>query len=268
MFFKFKDYNIYYEVHGTGEPLLILNGIMMSTKSWGFFLPALSKNNRIILVDFLDQGQSSKCEIDYDHAIQVELVVALLDHLKLERVNLFGISYGGQIALQVCLVAPKRVAKLCLSNTSYETSDWLREIGHGWNAAASDGYQYYLTSIPIIYSPHFFNSRIEWMKNRERVLVDVFNDKAFIEAMVRLTKSSENYQIKDRVHLIEHQTLIIGSEFDFLTPFFQQQALHQKLKRSELVFVPQAGHALMYEKPNLFVSLLLGFLEHTQDIMI
>ena len=57
--FFYEGKRVYYEVHGDeGQPLVILNGIMMSTASWKSFIPNFSRNNVAILVDFLDQGQS------------------------------------------------------------------------------------------------------------------------------------------------------------------------------------------------------------------
>ena len=68
--FTFDGYKVYYETYGTaGEPLIILNGIMMSTASWKPFLEEFSKNNVVVLVDFLDQGQSHRMEKPYDHII-------------------------------------------------------------------------------------------------------------------------------------------------------------------------------------------------------
>lgn len=264
MQFTFNSKQVYYEVHGEGTPIIILNGIMMSTKSWAQFILSLTKHNQLILMDFLDQGQSDKLEDGYDHSIQVDTVIALFDHLGLDKVNVYGVSYGGQIALQLALKAPERVDKLCLFNTSDETSYWLSEVGHAWNAATHDGEAYYLTTIPIIYSPKFFNENREWMENRKKILTEVFSQKPFIDSMVRLTKSSENYNVSDQVSQIEHQTLIVGCEYDFVTPYYQQQQLHQKMRNSQLIFVPDSGHALMYEKPALFVSLLLGFMNNDQ----
>lgn len=264
MFFTYKDKQVYYEVHGQGNPILILNGIMMSTKSWAQFIDPFTVNNQLILLDFLDQGQSDKVFTQYDHSLQVDVVIGLLDHLQLDKVNVYGVSYGGQIALQVALKAPERIDKLCLFNTSDETSYWLSEVGHAWNKAAIDGEAYYLTTIPIIYSPKFFNENREWMENRKKVLMGVFSDPNFIESMIRLTKSSEPYNVSDRVSQIKHQTLIVGCEYDFVTPYYQQQQLHQKLENSQLIYVPDSGHALMYEKPALFVSLVLGFLNNTK----
>ena len=56
--FKFKNHEVYYDVQGEGEPLVILNGIMMSTKSWEYLVPPVSKVCKLIRVDFFDQEPS------------------------------------------------------------------------------------------------------------------------------------------------------------------------------------------------------------------
>ncbi len=56
--FMFGNKSIYYEEYGQGEPLILLNGIMMSCMSWAEFIEPFSVHNRLILVDFLDQGRS------------------------------------------------------------------------------------------------------------------------------------------------------------------------------------------------------------------
>ncbi|MFA7418021.1 MAG: alpha/beta hydrolase, partial [Acholeplasma sp.] len=80
-YFKYLNKNVYYEVIGSGNPVLILNGIMMSTKSWEPFKPLLSQQFQLIFLDFLDQGQSDAYDENYTQDIQVDLVKALLDHL-------------------------------------------------------------------------------------------------------------------------------------------------------------------------------------------
>lgn len=257
--------SIYYEVHGEGEPILILNGIMMSTRSWAEFIEPLSANNQLILMDFLDQGQSEKLEEPFSHDVQVEAVRGLLNHLGMERVNLYGVSYGGEVALQFALRYPEQIEKLILFNTCAETSYWLEEVGNAWNAASGDGEAYYLTTIPFIYSPKFFVERKDWMEGRKEKLVPVFSDPTFIESMIRLTNSSVGYSVKNRLGEITAPTLIVGCQYDFVTPFYQQEELHRGIPESEIVFVPDSGHALMYEKPQLFTSLLLGFVNNQKQ---
>lgn len=265
MNFIFQGKQIYYELHGEGKPLLILNGIMMSTKSWSEFIEPFSASNQLILLDMVDQGQSAKMTKAYNHSIQVDLVKALVDHLNIEKVNIYGVSYGGEIAIQLAIKYPEIVDKLCLFNTCGATSYWLSEIGNAWNKASHDGLAYYLTTIPIIYSPKFFNKNKEWMENRKKTLVPIFNDQEFISSMVRLTNSSLGYDSLDKLKQIEHQTLIVGCEYDFVTPYYQQEELHEKIKNSELIYIPDSGHALMYEKPLLFTSLILGFINNNKS---
>lgn len=264
--FTFNKKQVYYEVHGTGKPLVILNGIMMSSASWQVFVDDLSRYNQLILFDFFDQGKSAKLEGEvYDHSIQVETVKALIEHLKLNKVSIYGVSYGGEIALQFALKYPTLLDRLMLFNTTSKTSYWLSEVGHAWNKATHDAESYYLTTIPVIYSPKFFSENRAWMENRKKKLLTVFADKTFIQGMIRLTNSSENYNIEKNLSDIKAPTLIVGCEYDFVTPYYEQQLLNAGIKNSKLVYVPDSGHAMMYEKPDLFVSLVLGFLLSEKD---
>lgn len=263
MIFNYNDQQVHYEVYGTGTPLLFLNGIMMSTKSWAQFIEPLSLNNQLILVDFLDQGQSTKLfGLEYNHSVQVDMIEALIDYLNLENINLFGVSYGGEIAIQVAIKVPDKIKKLLLFNTCGETTYWLEEVGNAWNEAAGSGLSYYLTTIPVIYSPKFFTQNQEWIENRKKILVPVFSNPEFIAQMKRLTNSSVGYNAMDRLSAITAKTLIVGCEYDFVTPYYQQQDLHKSITDSELVFIPESGHALFYEKPTVFLSLVLGFVSH------
>ena len=259
-YFKFKEKDVYYEIHGKGVPFLMLNGIMMSTKSWNDFVSDFSRNNQLILVDFLDQGQSSKMSEPFNHDIQIDLVEALCDHLNLDKINLFGISYGGEIAIQFAIQYPHRLEKLLLFNTTAWTSDWLEEVGNAWNLASHNWESYYSTTIPVIYSPQFYVREIEWIKKRKEVLKEVFSNRDFIDSMIRLTNSSVGYDVRDKVSQILVPTLIVSSEYDFVTPLNEQKFLADSIKDSHWVTIPNVGHASMYESPELFKTLALGFI--------
>ena len=261
-YFKFKDYQVFYQVDGAGKPLLILNGIMMSTKSWQPFINTLSRTNQIIRVDFLDQGQSDKLVgLSYTQTLQVELLVALLAHLQLSQVSVVGISYGGEVALQLACDYPQLVERLILFNTTAYTSPWLADIGKGWIAAGKtrDPLHYYYTAIPIIYSPYFYESRLAWMRNREQVLKPVFSNPDFLDAMERLTLSADHHHLVAKLPLIKAPTLIVSAEQDYLTPMHEQEFLYRHIKDAQWIKIPEAGHASMYEKPLLFTTLIIGF---------
>lgn len=260
---NFKGRNIYYDIQGEGKPFIILNGIMMSTKSWEPFVETFKENNTLIRLDFIDQGQSDKLKSSvYTQDIQVQIVECLLKELKLNKVSVVGISYGGEVAIQFAIKHPNLVDRLVLFNTTPYTSPWLAEIGYKWNSIGKtrDGQTYYQATIPAIYSPSFYEQKLEWMKKREQILLPVFSNPEFLDQMERLTNSAEHYDVRNELHQITAPTLIIAADEDYLTPMSNQKVLHEMIKNSDLVILPGVGHASMYEKPLLFVTLVLGFI--------
>ena len=254
--------NIYYEVHGEGEPLVILNGIMMSTRSWMMFLPELTIGNQVILMDFFDQGASDKIEPSYRHDTQVEAVETVVNHLQLEKINLFGISYGGQIAMHFAIKNKHLINKLLLFNTTSYTNPWLKEIGNSWKKVATlrDTELFYQVTIPIIYSPDFYTENVQWMEDRKDFLYQVFTAE-FLDGMVRLIDSAESHDIRERLKELDGmKVLIVGSEYDFITPDKDQQYIHDQISSSDFVVIKGCGHASMYEKPVQFLTLVKGFL--------
>ncbi len=267
-YLDFEGKQVYYEIHGEGgEPLLVLNGIMMSTASWKPFLKDFTRHNTLILVDFLDQGQSSRMTEGYTHAIQVRLLEALLSHLPYEKVTIMGISYGGEVAIQYAVHYPHRVRRLILANTAGRTSSWLRKIGDGWNEVArqGDGYAYYLTTIPVIYSTGFFEREAAWMDRREGTLTAYFGREDVREALIRLTDSSRDYNYMDRLFEITCPTLILSASEDGLVPPTEQIMLHEAIPHSTYVTINGAGHASMYESPAAFAALVVGYTNLSDD---
>lgn len=261
-FFEFDHKQVYYEVHGEGKPLVILNGIMMSTASWRAFVDVFSHQNQLVLVDFLDQGKSEKLEGEtYTQALQVQVVHALLEHLKLDKVALMGISYGGEVAQQFAVKFQSKLDSLLLFNTCAYTSPLLGDIGKAWNLAAEskNGASYYYTTIPVIYSPAYYARRLEWMRNREKVLIPLFGNPEFSEAMVRLTKSADSHDVRDQLHSIQVPTLVVSSDQDMITPLQEQELMVKGLPNAHHLVLTSTGHASMYERPLLFASLVLGF---------
>ncbi|MPM62754.1 2-hydroxymuconate semialdehyde hydrolase [bioreactor metagenome] len=201
----------------------------------------------------------------YTQAIQVELVHALLERLKLDKVSVMGISYGSEVALQLALAYPTKVEKLILFNATAATGPWLKDIGDAWNKASVDGEGYYLTTIPVIYSPEFYKKNKEWMDRRREILVPVFSNPAFSGSMVRLTRSAEGYDVRDQLSKISAPTLVVSSQQDYLTPVEEQVYIAAHIPRCDHVIIPGCGHASMYEKPVLFTSVVLGFVNNSKN---
>ena len=251
---------MHYEVYGEGKPIVILNGIMMSTLGWHQFIPSLSAGNKLVLLDFFDQGQSDDFDGAYDQMLQVEVVKELLDHLKLEDVTLVGLSYGGAVALKFASAYPDRVKKLMIFNAALYSGDWQREIGESWILSKDDPRNFYATTIPLIYATDYFNANKQSIDARKEFLIqNVFCDKKFLARMERLTNSASNYDARADLKNITAKTMVIGSEDDYLTPVKVQRDIARGINDADLVIMADCGHASMYEKPAVFASLVLGF---------
>jgi pimeloyl-ACP methyl ester carboxylesterase len=260
--FDFRGKKVYYETHGQGEPLLLLNGIMMATKSWAPFIENFSERNLLILVDFLDQGRSSLMEGEtYDHALQIDVLAALLVHLNIQTVSVCGISYGAEVGLGFAVKHPQNVKRLVLFNGGARTAPLLRDIGRGWNEAAKSegGLNYYLATIPVIYSDLFYENNSEWMIGRQKTLVPFFADQRVKDRLVRLTCSSESFDVTTDLHTLEMPVLIVTAANDYLIPLREQEIMVRNIKNAHHVVLPCCGHASMYEQPALFSALTLGF---------
>jgi len=120
--------NIYYEIHGTGEPLVLLHGAYMTIETMGEIVPSLAESRQVIGVEL--QGHGHTADIDrpltYEH--MADDVAALLRHLGIEEADVFGFSMGGSAALQVAIRHPEVVRKLVVASSSYTTDGMHPEL--------------------------------------------------------------------------------------------------------------------------------------------
>lgn len=263
--FDFNGKEIYYEEYGQGDPIVVLNGIMMSCPSWYAFIDSLSANNRLILFDMLDQGKSAKMEGEYSFEIQADVLLALLDHLRIEKANLTGVSYGGIVSLRFAISYPERVKKMVLFDTTEYLGQWLADIGVAWMEASDDAKQYYYTSIPVIYSPEFYKNNMDWMNKRYGTLLNVFSNKAFIDSMNRLTISMAKADMRDEIKNITAPTLIVSGREDYLIPMSEQERLVKGIPGAHWVIIPNSGHCSMYEQPEVYAAQIIGFINDPVD---
>jgi pimeloyl-ACP methyl ester carboxylesterase len=119
---------LYYEIHGTGRPLIFLHGGLGAIEMFGPNLPALTKGRQVIGVDLQGHGRTA----DIDRPLRSELmagdIAALIKHLKLERPDLVGFSIGGGVALFTAIRYPELVGKLVVISTPFKRSAFYPDI--------------------------------------------------------------------------------------------------------------------------------------------
>src|SRR6185503_8100211 len=107
--------NLYYEIHGTGRPLILLHGGLMSGEMFGPILPALSEHHQVIVVDLQGHGRTADIDRPIDTRLMADDIAALIDHLGLEKPDLVGYSLGGGVAFFTAVKYPQKVGKLVVA---------------------------------------------------------------------------------------------------------------------------------------------------------
>ena len=264
MTFAFEGRHIHYERHGEGTPLLLLNGIMMSTASWAPFVAPLTRDGQgLLLVDLMDQGQSEARDGDYTMADQARMLAALLDHLQLDSVPVLGTSYGGALALQFAVTWPQRVSRLLLAATRAYTDPLFHGMCESWLHATHAPQAFYTATIPLFYGATFQQEHEEWMAERRRVLeATAFANADFMARMGRLIRSIMAFDLRGHLGKIACPTLVLAPEEDLVMMPWEQRRIRDGIPGAQLLTLPATGHVLFLERPELFVSLTTGWFYH------
>ena len=113
---------MYYEIHGTGRPLVVLHGAYMTIDAMGEIVPSLAETRQVIGVELQGHGHTADVDRPLSYEQMADDTAALLRHLGIEEADVFGFSMGGAAALQVAIRHPEVVRKLVVASASY-TSD-------------------------------------------------------------------------------------------------------------------------------------------------
>jgi pimeloyl-ACP methyl ester carboxylesterase len=128
---------LYYEIHGAGEPLILLHGGLGAIQMFGEVLPSLAQKRRVVAVDLQAHGRTA----DIDRPLSFELmagdIVALIKHLGIEEADVMGYSLGGGVALRTAIQHPEVVRKLVLVSTPFKRDGWYPEILAGMGQMGS-----------------------------------------------------------------------------------------------------------------------------------
>jgi len=119
--------NLYYEIHGTGEPLILLHGGLGSTAMFGDLLPSLAKTRKVIVTDLQAHGRTA----DVNRPLSIESladdIAGLMKHLGIPKADVMGYSLGGAVALQTTIRHPELVRKLVVVSEPCKREGWYPE---------------------------------------------------------------------------------------------------------------------------------------------
>jgi pimeloyl-ACP methyl ester carboxylesterase len=106
--------HLYYETFGEGRPLILLHGGLGSGEMFGPIIPTLASNHRVIAVDLQGHGRTADIDRPLDMRLMADDIAALIDHLRLQRPDVFGYSLGGGVGFWTAVKYPERVGRLIM----------------------------------------------------------------------------------------------------------------------------------------------------------
>lgn len=254
---KVNDLNIYYEIHGQGEPLVLIHGLGSSSQDWAYQLDHFSSRYKVLVYDVRGHGQSDKPPGPYGVPIFTQELAELMGALDIPAAHICGISMGGMITFQMAVDYPEMVKTLTIVNSRADlVPNTFREY---WNV-----FQRLLVfrllsmekiadtlSRRIFIKPEHEEQRLlfveHWAKNPKPVYMKVM-------------KSLVGWTVEKKLGDIDIPTLVIAADEDY-TPVEDKQSIVEKMKNAELAVIEDSRHATPVEHPEVFNRTVASFIE-------
>jgi pimeloyl-ACP methyl ester carboxylesterase len=241
---------IYYETYGEGEPLLLLHGNGGSLQHFEFQIPELSKHFKVIAVDSRAQGRSTDSDTEITYALMASDMSELIDQLKLGSVYIVGWSDGGNIGLELAFAHPDKVKKLITFGANYTHENYASDED-SVNLDPND---------PLISLIKDMRQRRASNASKRLSPVPVRSP----ETAKKLADLMEKYPnfTEEQLKQINVPTMVAVGDHDLIN-LDHAIKLFRSLPQSELLVVPGATHAVLWEQSELINSEISKFLNAT-----
>lgn len=257
------DITINFEVHGEGEPLLLINGLADDITAWALQTEEFARHYRTIVFDNRGIGGTDKPAGRYTTAQLAADARGLLDALDIGRAHVLGVSMGGMIAQEFALAYPERVDRLILGCTCSAPSEANLRLYNIWEVTAPIlGLQQMMKEVLLwCFTPEFFQNERDTANEFDAALSGITQP---VEAYLSQLNSIQTHNATARLPRIAAPTLVLGGPSDLIFPPHQSRQLHDGINGSRLAFTDHGGHAFMWEVPDEFNQAVLSFLSATE----
>ena len=257
-----RQVELYYEVHGNGEPLLLIAGLASDSQSWAIVLPELAKKFKTIVFDNRGCGRT-KCEAEQ---ISIEGMagdaLALLDHLQIEKAHVLGHSMGGYVAQQLCLDYPETVNHLVLAATSAVTNKRNKSLLNNLVAYRESGMdlkEWFRCLFFWIFTRHFFEDSKAVEVNLKLAVEYPWLQSG--EGFKMQVKAINEFDNSGSLSKIRHETMIICGKEDILYNPYESIHVLSAIENSSVTIIENAAHAIPVENPVDFTESIVRFLK-------
>jgi pimeloyl-ACP methyl ester carboxylesterase len=257
---------LYYELHGTGTPLCLIEGLGYASWMWRHTVGPLAERHRVLLYDNRDVGQSQRVEQAYAVRDLAEDLAGLLHALAIRRCHVLGVSLGGYVAQEFALAYPERLWGLVLVSTSCGGREALpipHETALGMAPDPSlPPEQRLRRSMALAFAPGYIEAQPEVFDDFIRTRLANPQEAA---AWLRQAGAGATFDAADRVAGISAPTLVVHGDLDRVVPVGNAGLLAARLPGARLALLPGGGHLAFVEQAELFNRTVLGFLNQVEE---
>jgi pimeloyl-ACP methyl ester carboxylesterase len=241
-FVTVRDAKLYYATYGTatGEPVVLLHGGLGNSDHWAFQVPALARSRRVIVIDSRNQGRSTLGKSKLSYRAMADDVLAVLDELGVARAALVGWSDGGEIALDLAITHPDRVARLFVFGANYDR-------------AGSKPRR-----VTPVFSRYAAKCRRDYeaMSRTPRAYDDV------VASLLPVWRSPVHFT-KDQLRSIKAPTVVSDGDHDEILELDQIKEMAQLIPNAKLVIFERTSHFALWQDPETFTQAVVDFLGGT-----
>ena len=249
-----KGLKMYYEVHGTGKPLLLIHGAFNSINTaFTQVIPELSKTHEVIAVELQGHGRTNDIDRPFSFESMADDVAGLLKFLKKDSVDIFGYSMGGGVAQQIAIRHPSLVRRLILTSTVYKYEGWSAETR---------------AILPMLTPEMFEPTPIK--TEYDKLAPDPKHWKDFINKMKKFVTTPYDFGA-DKIKAIRSPTLIIAADGDGVTPEHAVEMYRLRgggymvdfgpIPAAQLALLPGSSHISAMMQTEWLVSMITPFLD-------
>jgi pimeloyl-ACP methyl ester carboxylesterase len=258
---KVNDIQLYYEVHGRGEPLVLIMGLGANTRGWDMQIPVFSREFQVVAFDNRGSGRSDKPDSRYSIRLFADDTAGLMDALGIASAHVYGQSMGGLIAQELALDYPDRVRTLVLGSTTCGGREGAAALPEHIALMATlpslSPQEAAERGLPLMYSDQFIASKRQELIDRSLAEAEL---RPPPDAFGRQAQAAVRHKAYDRLPKIRCPTLIISGSDDKIVPAENSRILAGHIPGAELVVLPKAGHGYLVECADESNAIVLDFL--------
>lgn len=245
---------MYYEIHGDGEPVVLLHGAFMTiTNNWTGWIDELARTRKVIAVELQGHGRTADIERDISQANLADDVAALLDHLGIPGADLIGYSMGGGVAMRCAVRHPDKVRKVVVISSAFRRGGMVEEG---------------LDAISKLSAEVFIGSPIEVEYKKLSTTPDAFPQ--FVERVLATGSEAQDIDARELKATTAPMFFIHGDadgiRLEHIAEMFRLKGggIHGDLRprpASRLAIVPDATHVTLLQHAAVLVPMVNDFLD-------